>query len=414
MTHRRWGAEALGLWCLVVLAASGCSAPQRPSAPARDSAGVTIIASTAPVWAEGHGWIVADSPTVDLRGVMDPRGAVRLSDGRIIVAEGRPVQLRYFTPEGRPLYEAGGPSDGPAAIRYISHLALGRGDTAVVYDAMERKLLLFDPNGGLAVTVKVGPGLIPQGSNGFLAKGVAPDGRALFQRDEVAFPFAGTEGAVITDSTRLFWLSRQGTFADSSSRLVAGELFGLSIPGGRGERFMAPLARPLAPVLQVAAGAEVVWIGDGSSWEVRGLDGRGNVVRIIRLARTRTVLTQALRDSFIIGYRKGVAAMSELAIQRQFAAGLATAPFPPQLPAYQGLLAGADTTLWVQHAGLFDGTVGDAGLMRSVFDPAGRWLGDVMLPPRFQPTAVGRGWILGLWYDDSGAPRVRLYPIVER
>src|SRR5512141_2721923 len=86
----------------LLVALSACHPPVRPSAgPSRDSAGIAIIESTAPLWAAGHGWVVADSPTADLRGIGSPDAALRLSDGRIVVADGAPVGLRYFGRDGR-------------------------------------------------------------------------------------------------------------------------------------------------------------------------------------------------------------------------------------------------------------------------------------------------------------------------
>src|SRR5437868_6309722 len=74
------------------LAASSCRPPARPAAgPSRDSAGIVIIESAAPVWSSGHGRIVVESPTIDLGGGSDPHTAfesitnvLRLVDGRIV------------------------------------------------------------------------------------------------------------------------------------------------------------------------------------------------------------------------------------------------------------------------------------------------------------------------------------------
>ena len=417
MRSRRRGAEAQGriflATCLVLL---GCNAPMRPraDAPEVDSAGITIIASAAPVWAEGRGWFVADSPIVDITAIGSPDAALRLSDGRIVVADGRADELRYFGTDGRMLYAVGGAGDGPAALRSIYHLDLGKADTVAVYDLVRRRVMLFDPNGALARTIPIAEGLTPPGSNGFLPRGLAPDGRYLLQRDEVDFPFTGAPGSLLTDSTRLFWVSREGALTDSSARLMATELFGFDLRAGPDRKVTTPLARPFAPSLRVAPGPELVWAGDGAAWEVWGWGADGKVSRILRLPLERPLLTSVFRDTFIARYREQVAGAGPSTLPAQFAAGIESTPFPTHLPAFAQLMAGEDSTLWVQHAGLSEGVPGDASQLWTVFDPAGRWSGDVTMPSRFHPTAVGRGWILGLQPDAVGALRVRLYPLVER
>jgi hypothetical protein len=395
----------------VVLAA--CTAPTRPRADASDSAGIDIIASAAPLWATGHGLVVADTPRAEFLGAGSPDVAVRLPDGRVVVADGAPVRLLYYQADGRPLYEVGRAGDGPAELRSIYHLDVGRADTVALYDLAQRKVMLFDPNGALALGLKIDSSLTPAGSNGYLPRGIAPDGRYLLQRDEVDFPFAGKAGEILADSSRLFWTSRQGTFTDSTVRLLVGELFGLTVRAGRQE-FTTPLVRPMAPALRVATGPALVWAGDGSSLEIRGLDATGKVVRIIRAARPRAPLTPALRDTFIARYRARVAGAGNATLPAQFAAGMQTAPFPADFPAFGDLMAGEDSTLWTQQVDHLEGPAGDEGLVWTVFDGAGRWLGDVTMPSKFRPTAVGRGWILGIQGRSGMVPIVRLYPLVER
>lgn len=412
--RRRSGAEALRRCSLGLVLLAGCSAPQRPTAPARDSAGIAIIESPAPLWATGKGWVVGDSPMVDIAGIGSPDAALRLSDGRIVVADGRPVGLRYFAADGRPLYDVGRAGDGPAELRSIYQVDLAAADTVVVYDLAKRTLFLFDPNGSLARSVVVAESLTPRGTNGFLPKGITADGRYLFQRDEVAFPFVGAPGSLLADSTRLFWFSRQGALTDSTARLVAGELYGFELKGRGDQRIVTPLGRPLAPALRVVTGGGMVWAGDGSSWTVLGYDAHGVATRFLRIPRERVPLTAALRDSFITRYRARVAGAARPSVPAQLAEGIGSAPFSDRLPAYNELIAGEDSTLWVQHVGLLEGLPGDASLVWTVFGTDGRWLGDVTMPPQFRPTATGHGWILGLWRDPTGAAHVRLYPLVER
>lgn len=420
MTRERRGAGAQ--WRRVLsgaglLALVGCSAPLRRSDTATDSAGVSIIESSAPKFGPGQGLRVAETPTLDLVGPPggtfgEAMSAVRLSDGRVVVADGRPPVIRYFGADGRWLYDVGSVTDGRGALQSIFDLSIGRADTVTVYDIVARRVVLVDPNGAIGGTITVAEGLVPPGSNGFLPHGPTPDGRYLLQRDEIAFPFAGKVGEVLPDSTAYFWMTRDGTLADSSDRLLAGEIFGFAVNTGRPEPLIAPLARPLGGRAQVAMGPSLVWYGESRRWELRGLDAHGRVAQIIRLARPASPLTPERRDSFVARFRAIRAGREAGMVQRQFAEGIGNAPFPDTLPAFTALFAGRDSTLWAQHSGLIEGHTGDEALDWTVIGADGRWSQEITMPAGFRPTAAGKDWVLGLWRDPRGPVHVRLYPLV--
>ncbi len=414
MTLRRVGA-----WALVVLGTAGCNAPERPSAQApgsRDSAGILITESDAPVWGAGKGWTLGEAPTLELAApaaapMRAPMEALRLSDGRFIVADGQPPSVRFFGADGRWLYDVGTEADGRAKLESIYELAVGKGDTVMAYDLATRHALFYDPNGAFVTAVEAKPELAPAGVNGFMPKGLAPDGRVLLQRSETPFPFPGAAWSILPDSTTLYWQGRSGALEDSSGRLLAGESFGFEVQTGKTTTVLAPLSRPLGADARVAAGMDLVWVATGSGWELRGMDPHGKVVRIIRLDRAAQLVTPALRDTFIARYR--VRRANAGVVQRQFAAAMDRAPFPDTLPAFMSLFVGRDSTLWLQHAGLLEGLPGDGMLDWTVIGADGRWLGDITMPAGFRPTDAGHGWLLGLWSDRASPTRVRLYPLVE-
>jgi hypothetical protein len=415
MMRRRRGAGAQGRNLLAaVLALAGCSAPLRPGAPAmRDSAGITILESSAPRWHADSAPAVADSPLVEIGVFRELSGAVRLSDGRIVVTTVNPPTLRFYSATGQSLYNAGGPGDGATALTSAYSLSRGRGDTLAVYDLARRRVVRFDANGAGVSAIVVSDALMPAGSNGYLPRGLAPDGRYLLQREEVPYPFPGGEWEVRPDSTRIFWFDQQGQLADSTSRLLAGEIFGLSIPA-IGTPLRLPLARPFAPTIRVAPGPEFVWTGDGLSWELLGRDGSGAVRRIVRIARARDSLTPAFRDSFIVRYQARHPLSGPPTLQSGFANLLPRAPYPSHLPAFTEIVAGADSTIWVQRSGLLEGLPGDLTLQWTVLGPDGAWFGDLTVPAGFRPTDIGRDWVLGLRTVEGRGVRVQLLPLVSR
>ena len=388
-----------------------CRPAARPAAPSTD---IPVIGSDAPAWAAGQGLVLADSPSVVIDGLASANAAIRLSDGRIVVAQVSPTGLSYFGADGRHLYDAGQREDGPDALRSVVQVSLGHADSVAVYDFAARSLVLFDVNGGRAGTVDVARVTAPSGVNGFLPQGLAPDGRYLLQGDETRYPFPGGPGEVLADSTRLYFLARDGRLTDSSSRLFEGESFGFEAKTKAGQSMVLPLARPLGIALRVGTGPAGIWLGDGSAWELRHLGPHGAVDRIVRLRRDLAPLTPALRDSFVARFRTRRLGTDPRGLDRQFAARIDQAPFPTTLPAFLSIVVGADSTVWVQHAGLLEGERGDATLDWTLIGADGRWLGDLTMPPHFRPTAAGRDWVLGLGRGADGAAKVELFALHPR
>jgi hypothetical protein len=76
---------------------------------ARDSAGVDVVDSRRPAWRAGEGWRLAGTPMIrigmqaglDAYLLHSVRGAARLDDGRIVVANGGDKSLRFYGSDGR-------------------------------------------------------------------------------------------------------------------------------------------------------------------------------------------------------------------------------------------------------------------------------------------------------------------------
>lgn len=135
--------------CALVLTASlsSCGPLEKGSGTLfSDSAGVTLAAAEAPAWAPGEGWLVNEEPTLQI-GAMDglPEyqftelvGAVRLSDGRIVVADRGASELRFFGPDGGFQARVGRQGEGPGEFRRLEYVGVFQGDSLVTFDSALR------------------------------------------------------------------------------------------------------------------------------------------------------------------------------------------------------------------------------------------------------------------------------------
>src|SRR5688572_22901530 len=119
MSAHRPSTLLLALSCCV----AGCRDPQtRAGRPAvRDSAGITIVESSAPAWTDATAWRVDASPAFDIGGAENDtaphffniRGVHRLSDAGIVVLDAASLSLQFFDSLGTAVGRAGRKGSGP-------------------------------------------------------------------------------------------------------------------------------------------------------------------------------------------------------------------------------------------------------------------------------------------------------------
>ncbi|MFC1662146.1 6-bladed beta-propeller, partial [Gemmatimonadota bacterium] len=131
----------------------------------RDSAGVEIVESHAPLWEAGVGWQVGPEPLVRI-GVVegDPAyqlhqvvGVVRFGDGTIAVADGGSYEVRMFSTEGQYLRTVGREGGGPGEFKGISGMGMGGDEEAWVYDFSLRRITWIDASGSVLRMVPLDP-----------------------------------------------------------------------------------------------------------------------------------------------------------------------------------------------------------------------------------------------------------------
>ena len=155
---------------MAVTAFAGCEAAPVSTNTSRDSLGVTIVESVAPLWGERDAWRIEEEPILDLAeagsGEMHTffrvRDVLRAGSGHLAVADGASQQIRVYDATGRFVRAFGGPGEGPGEFRSLWTVVL-RSDGRLV--ALNRAA------GGSGAEFDLGSGLV---SSFRMPEGVSP------------------------------------------------------------------------------------------------------------------------------------------------------------------------------------------------------------------------------------------------
>lgn len=399
---------------LALIFTTGYGAPPQAGAGmavVRDSSGVRIVESAEPRWRAGDGWRVGSTPrlTIGDQGgdpsyeLYQVTDALRLSDSRIVVANAGSAQLRLYSESGEHLLDIGRRGAGPGEFGWLNNAWLAPGDSVMVFDATQRRVSVFSPRGDFvrsfqpAVAQEHGiPSIAASFADGTLVSIGAPGmphPAALGFVTEDMF----TAGSGLIDG--LTWtLSRYTPTGSYLNRI--GEV-------REGARWRGPRIRHLpfsngTPVY--AAGEALLYLGNGSAFEVAARTSDGALAQILRwrgqprevtrndVARFRSAALERTRDE---NHR------------RDEERWLDEVPFPDQMPLYQGLLVDALGHLWVEQYR----APWEERPRWWIFDRDGYWLGEVETPAGFTPRQIGRDYLLALGRGEDDVEIVALFPL---
>lgn len=369
----------------------------------RDSAGARIVESTGPLWRRGQQWTIDERPLLDIGGnSADPHydllqitDAVRLGDGRIVVMNDGVPDLRFYDSTGRYLGTTGRAGDGPGEFRRIASIQLGRGDSIYLYDSQLRRVNRIAPDGTFLSSVPV---LAAGGKMGLQPLARFPDGSWAATAQKL--PNLGGGGAARDTVAVLHLPATLEGSGDTIGSFPGTEVF-LST-GGEGERRFARLMLvPLGVSTTFALQDTLIDVGNPDRYEVRAYRADGALARIIRRPVPREPLTRADLDRMKADELASVDARGKERLE----AAWRDAPAPSLKPAFGTIHADRDGNLWVEHVRVVRADPGTT----DVFDPLGRLLGSVALPPGLQITRIGPDYVLGICRDDMDLEHVRMY-----
>jgi len=368
----------------------------------RDSLGILIVENSAPAELRAP-WIVDTSSVIDMGSQSDDPSQefsgfvfpVLLSDGRIVVANGGSSELRFFGPDGKWMKSVGRHGDGPGEFRDLGWLDVGAGDTLRTYDWGLRRLSVFSPEGDFVRTVSLHTGGEVSSPRPL---GMLRDGRLIAQSQNTVTleskPGAGR------DTVPLFALDLVRGVANPLGRFPGHEHL---IHTGKGSVSAGSL--PFGKDLHVLVHGSRVYVGTADGPEVMVLGTGRRVERVVRWTAASLAVTPADIEAYTEANSREFGPGQEERRER-FLLRLKQTPFPKWKPAYAGLLAGPEGSIWVRRYTEPDQS---APVDFEVFDSTGRWLGGVRMPSGFDPARITAGAVVGTWRDKYDVQHVRVY-----
>lgn len=383
---------------LLPLAACG-GADSTPSSVVRDSAGIQIVENHGGKWGKDGGWRLSDEPSVEI-GVtaghpdyqMDRvRTALRLEDGRIVVANAGNQQVRWYDANGRIVARAGRQGGGPGEFQGLFTLRRLPGDSVLAYDLSAFRLSWFDPAGRFVRSAPLQP--MGQAPPRFVDR--FADGSLLLSSSVRTFgePTNGTR----RDTLLFLRANPDGVPVDSLPVSPASEASFHIVSEGGQVRAMNIVTLPFMRNVHSAASGDRYWQGVSDAYEVVLRRADGTPQRIIR----RMVEPVPVRGDYLDSLRRVQVAENG----PEAGKSLDQVQLPEHLPAFERLLVDDAGHLWVQRTPW----PGDVPAEWDVFDAEGTMLGTVAMPARFRATHVGADFVLGIWQDEDDVEYVRMY-----
>ena len=388
----------------------------------RDSAGIRIIENSRPDPDSRLGWQITAEPVFSIGSVeADDRfqlyrvdDALKLGDGRIVVANGGSHQLLVFDEAGNYLTAWGQKGDGPGDFGgeyggddlgwQLFWAEPWQGDSIAVchgtFSLGSELFSVFDSQGEHGRTVNLARrydparqphdicvDVLPHGSILAIHQNSRPDHRVTrLNRPELEFLVLEADGSLRVslgvhpgaetfnyweDHYTSFWLDRP----------------------------------PFKRTVVWAAWGPLTIISPTDRYEFLAYDGDGSLARIVRRDHNVRAPTQADFDAYKDDY---LGPPSDTDFRKLLTAVMDVVPLPESFPAFSAIEVDLLGSLWVREYNL-PGEEDRA--LWTVFDPEGLVQGFIETPPDLVIYEIGGDYILGKVLDELRVEYVQLWPL---
>lgn len=373
-------------------------------------------------------YLVSEEPRLQIGAVdgdgfrfSDVTDAIRLRDGRFLVADGGARNLKLFDARGSYLTSIGREGDGPGEFRHPYRLAEMADGQLAALDPVLARVTVFSPGGAFDRTYRIPQALDPTGTainlRGLLANGSVVGLRAVDREGTEVRYGDGTGGALIhrdpiVRPILIDTLGRVTPFlrpipGNETVSLVRTNQTAAGMDGGE-----QLLSIPYLRTLLVAARGDRIAIGPIEGYFAFSFDGDGTM-RTSAGGSLPEEAPSGVRETWVDKWASTLPAGGERQEWRdRFEALFSSASTPPRLPAFTALAVQGEGKVWreVYDPGLDEG----APSRWIVQDPSGMgYGGTVSLAARFRPYDIGADYVLGVWRDERDVEFVRLYDLIE-
>ena len=400
---------------LASVAFGACAADtfERHGPVVRDSAGIRIVENTTPLWQEGEGWHLNPEPVVDIGGgdaqenqLFRVTGATRLSDGRIVIANGGSMELKFYAPNGAHIFDAGGTGGGPGEFQSLGWFYRLGGDSLIVHDYRQHRTSVFDTDGASARSFQF------QATTEILRPapaGVFQDGTFLVREGGFVL---GAQGPIRIErpAEEVFRYDASGVVLHTLGSYPGIE-FVIAPSGGvrpNGERVIGRSRRHFGRSTAFFVHGDHLYIGDNATYEIKVYSLDGELDLLIRKQHAHVAVTQ---DDIEAVRSETLARMRTDEVRRRVRQALRERPAAPAtMPAFAPEIRIDEVgNLWVQQYN----RPKDKVPRWTVFDQDGVLLGSLTFPVAFSPLDIGPDYILGVWRDVDDVEHVQLYDLIK-
>lgn len=391
---------------LCLAAACGSDAVPGPTSTTRDSAGVTIVENQEVIPPNGGGWSLAAGPTLvigsteslDDSGLYRVRGALRLPDGRIAVANDGSGEIKLFGVNGAQLESLGGVGEGPGEFSSVLLMGL-LGDSLVILDRRLRRVSIVHPDDGFvrSFTIAEPVAVYPMGGWLFASGSVLIDDLPL--NDD-----GGFEDGFARERARLKSCDLTGALLAEFGELPGAETYTFTRQGEHGTA-TGIMSVPFGKSPQVAVAEDRLYFGSQDRYEIRVFDSGGSLRTLVRLDRSPVPVTNTDLESHI-RYTLDESDEDEARIQREMFEQMPRIEFRP---AHGAIAADRKGFLFVEEFRV----PGMETVPVTVFDPDGRLVGRIEIPADIEVLEIGPDYVLALYEDAMDVEYVHMYELTR-
>ncbi len=407
---------------ILSLTASGCERSRQSAEgyAVRDSAGIRIVENMVPAWDSSSAWRLGDSPRIVIPGdgpvpeqvPFDPVSAFFNAAGELIIADGGYNgwhKLLVYDADGNFLRSLGRDGPGPCEFGQVWWARPYGSDSIAVFDYAQDVVSILESDGDCVGQMRLPQHqpAIPPGTYGFAG---GADG--VFEDGSVAVSLGGyldiePGPGPVWYRQAILRVDRRGQASDSLG------VFPIQQTVWNGSA--AQGYSPFGLVSHRAVHGHYLYQGTGELYQYEVHGERGRLTKLVRRSFTRAPVTPANQTEYVEVMAERASSHGGERSRQSVQASLENETEWLDLkPAFTALLVDEEGNVWVENYRGFlstDVPPNPPSTFWSVFDPEGRWLGEVEVPGRLLIRTVGPDHVIGLWKLDSGVSEVRVYPL---